>query len=144
MRWDRIEEQWKQQRGKAMKPLRELMNDELAANVGKHEQLVETLQEKYGFVKKGKPFNELFGDEIAQSIESLPSNFKTVVLLSDVEELRHAEIAKILACPVGTVRSRLYRGRKVLQKRLLNFATVDGNILRKFEDSKDLQKGSFM
>ena len=125
-------------------PLRKLMNDKLAAIVGKHEQLVETLQEKYGIVKKGKPFHKLFGDEIAQSIESLPSNFKTVVLLSDVEELRHAEIAKILACPVGTVRSRLYRGRKVLQKRLLNFATVDGNILRKFEDSKDLQKDSFM
>ena len=120
------------------------MNDKLAAIVGKHEQLVEMLQEKYGIVKKGKPFNKLFGDEIAQSIESLPSNFKTVVLLSDVEELRNAEIAKILACPVGTVRSRLYRGRKVLQKRLLNFATVDGNILRKFEDSKDLQKDSFM
>ena len=118
------------------------MNDELVAIVGKHEQLVENLQEKYGIVKKGKPFDELFGDEIAHSIESLPSNFRTVVLLSDVEKLRHAEIAKILACPVGTVRSRLYRGRKVLQQRFLNFPTINGCILRKFEDSENLQKDS--
>jgi hypothetical protein len=56
----------------------------------------------YYIASKGKPFDELFGDKIAQSIKSLPSNLRTVVLLSDVEELRHVEIAKTLACPVST------------------------------------------
>jgi RNA polymerase sigma-70 factor, ECF subfamily len=117
-------------------PLRKLMNDDLAAILGKHEQLVENLQEKYGIAQKGKPFDEFFGDKIAQSIESLPNNFRSVVLLSDVEQLRYAEIAKTLACPVGTVCSRLHRGRKVLQQRLSNFSAVDGSFLRKFEDSE--------
>jgi RNA polymerase sigma-70 factor, ECF subfamily len=106
----------------------------------KHEQLVKNLQEKYDIAKKGKHFDELFGDKIAQSIESLPSNFRTVVLLSDVEQLRYAEIAKTLACPVGTVCSRLHRGRKIVQQNLLNFSMVNGTIMSKFEDSEGLQK----
>ena len=104
---------------------------------------MENLQEKYGIFPKGKPFNEFFEVKIAQSIESLPSNFRSVVLLSDVEELRYTEIAKTLACPVGTVSSRLHRGRKILQQKILNSAEIDGSMVRKFEDSKYLQKGSF-
>jgi RNA polymerase sigma-70 factor (ECF subfamily) len=93
--------------------------------------------------QNGKPFDEVFGDEIARSIESLPSDFRTIVLLSDVEELKYAEIAKVIACPVGTVRSRLHRGRKALQQKLFNFATDNGYILKKFEDSGTLQKESY-
>ena len=63
--------------------------------------------------------------------------------MSDVEELRYAEIAKTLDCPVGTVSSRLHRGRKVLQQRLLNFAEVNEPLLRKFEDSESLPKESY-
>ena len=66
--------------------------------------------------------HEMFEDEIAHSIESLPGIFKTVVMLSDVEELTYSEIARAVACPVGTVRSRLHRGRKILHKRLFNYA----------------------
>jgi DNA-directed RNA polymerase specialized sigma24 family protein len=142
MNWTGIEGQWKQREGEVVHNWGESMNNELAI-AGKHEQLVENLQEKYGIAKKGKPFDELFGEKIAQTIESLPNNFKSVVLLSDVEQLRYAEIAKTLACPVGTVCSRLHRGRKIVQQRLSNFSAVDGSILGKFEDSEDLQKDSF-
>ena len=93
--------------------------------------------------QKGEPFDKLFGDEIAQSIKSLPGIFRTIVLLSDVEELTYAEIAKRVACPVGTVRSRLHRGRKILQQQLLKFATINGYVPRKFDDSKHLHKSSF-
>jgi DNA-directed RNA polymerase specialized sigma24 family protein len=79
---------------------------------------VENLQEKYGMFPNGKPFDEFFEAKIAQSIESLPGNLRSIVLLSDVEELRFTEIAKILACPIGTVSSRLHRGRKILQQKL--------------------------
>ena len=143
MNWAGIEGQWNQRKGEVVHNWGELMNDEPDAITGKHEQLVETLQEKYGIAQKGKPFDEFFRDKIAQLIESLPSNFRSVVLLSDVEELRYAEIAKTLACPVGTVCSRLHRGRKIVQQRLSNFSAVDGSIVRKFEDSEDLQKDSF-
>ena len=108
---------------------------------GKHVQLVENLQEKYGIFPKGKPFDEFFETKIAQSIESLPGNLRSVVLLSDVEELRYAEIAKTLACPVGTVCSRLHRGRKKLRQSLLN--SIAGNDGRNFKSLENLQKESF-
>lgn len=52
MNWDRVEGQWKQKRGKAVLHWGKLMNDELAAIAGKHEQLVGVLQEKYGVAKE--------------------------------------------------------------------------------------------
>ncbi len=52
MNWDRVEGQWRQLRGKAENGLGKFMNDELAAIAGKHEQLVGTLQEKYGIAKE--------------------------------------------------------------------------------------------
>lgn len=93
--------------------------------------------------QKVEPVDKLFGDEIARSIKSLPSIFRTIVLLSDVEELTYAEIAKRVACPVGTVRSRLHRGRKILQKQLVNFATINGYVSRKCDDSKYFPKNRF-
>jgi RNA polymerase sigma-70 factor (ECF subfamily) len=141
MNWDGIEGQWNQRKEKVVHNLGNVVNDEPSAFAGKHEQLVENLLEKYGIHKKGKPFDEFFGAKIAQSIESLPSNFRRVVLLSDVEELRYTEIAKTLACPVGTVCSRLHRGRKKIQQRLINYS-ADRNE-EKFEDSDYPQKESF-
>ncbi len=52
MNWDRVEGQWKQKRGKAVHHWGRLMNDELAAIAGKHEQLVGILQERYGIAKE--------------------------------------------------------------------------------------------
>jgi len=128
-----IERQWKQRRGEMAHNFGEIMNGKPAAVAGKHEQLVENLQEKYGIAPKGTPFDELFENKIVQSIESLPGNFRSVVLLSDVEELRYTEIAKTLACPVGTVCSRLHRGRKILQQRLLNYTVNNSTLIRKLE-----------
>jgi RNA polymerase sigma-70 factor (ECF subfamily) len=143
MNWTGIKGQWKQQRGEMVHNFGEIMNDDPDAVGGKHEQLVENLLGKYGIAQKGKPFDELFENKIAQSIESLPSNFRSVILLSDVEELRYTEIAKTLACPVGTVCSRLHRGRKIVHQRLLKYAADNGSMVNKFEDSKYLQKESF-
>jgi len=52
MNWDRVEGQWKQRRGKAVRHWGKIMNDDLAAVAGKHEQLVGILQEKYGIAKE--------------------------------------------------------------------------------------------
>jgi len=49
-----------------------------------------------------------------------------VVILADLQEFSYKEIAEILDCPVGTVMSRLYRGRKLLQKNLLEYAVASG------------------
>jgi RNA polymerase sigma-70 factor, ECF subfamily len=76
----------------------------------------------------GMPYKELFGDEIVRSIDSLADTFRNVVLLSDMEGLSYQEIAQVIDCPIGTVRSRLYRGRKLLQKKLFTYAKENGYI----------------
>jgi RNA polymerase sigma-70 factor (ECF subfamily) len=60
--------------------------------------------------------------EIKQAVEELPEQFRLAVLLADVEGFSYKEIAEILDVPIGTVMSRLHRGRKALQKRLYDFA----------------------
>ena len=64
--------------------------------------------------------------EVKEAVESLPENFRMAVLLADVEGFSYKEIAEILDIPIGTVMSRLHRGRKQLQKRLYDFAAERG------------------
>ena len=59
--------------------------------------------------------------EVRKSLVALPHNYKVVVLLADIEGYAYKEIADILAIPVGTVMSRLYRGRRMLERALLSF-----------------------
>jgi RNA polymerase sigma-70 factor (ECF subfamily) len=59
--------------------------------------------------------------EVREALLSLPHDYKMVVLLADLEGFAYKEIADILAVPVGTVMSRLYRGRRMLEKSLLSF-----------------------
>lgn len=61
-----------------------------------------------------------------EAIESLPEQFRVAVLLADVEGFSYKEIAEILDIPIGTVMSRLHRGRKGLQKRLYEYAVERG------------------
>jgi RNA polymerase sigma-70 factor (ECF subfamily) len=60
--------------------------------------------------------------EVKEAIESLPESFRLAVLLADVEGFSYREIADILDIPIGTVMSRLHRGRKSLQRRLYDYA----------------------
>ncbi|MFQ5865960.1 MAG: sigma-70 family RNA polymerase sigma factor [bacterium] len=71
-------------------------------------------------------YQDLFDDEINAALNSLPDEYKIVVLLSDVEAFSYKEIAQIIDHPIGTVMSRLHRGRKMLQKRLLKYAKENG------------------
>ena len=65
----------------------------------------------------------LFGsDEVKLALEDLPEHYRFPILLADVEGFAYKEIAEILDVPIGTVMSRLHRGRKQLQKRLHGFA----------------------
>jgi RNA polymerase sigma-70 factor (ECF subfamily) len=65
-------------------------------------------------------------DEVKAALESLPEQFRMAVLLADVEGFAYKEIAEILDIPIGTVMSRLHRGRKGLQKKLYEFAVDRG------------------
>jgi len=68
--------------------------------------------------------------EVASALKTLPHDYKVVVLLSDIQGYAYKEIAEILGVPVGTVMSRLYRGRRMLEKALLSYG-VRHNYLRK-------------
>ncbi len=71
-------------------------------------------------------FDNLLNDEIQTAISSLPDDFRTVIILSDLEGLSYEEIAEFVNCPVGTVRSRLHRARKMLSGKLQGYAKSMG------------------
>ena len=64
--------------------------------------------------------------EVKEAVESLPEQFRMTVLLADVEGFSYKEIAEILDVPIGTVMSRLHRGRRALQKALFDFGMARG------------------
>ncbi len=72
-------------------------------------------------------FLDLFtDDEVKQALEDLPDNFRLPVLLADVEGFAYKEIAEMLDIPIGTVMSRLHRGRKAMQRALYEYAVARG------------------
>ncbi len=80
-------------------------------------------------------FSRMMGDEVTIAINSLPIDFRTVVLLCDIEGFTYEEISKILDVPIGTVRSRLFRARNVLKDKLRNYASTIG-----FKDHRSKEK----
>ncbi len=68
-------------------------------------------------------------EEVEKALTDLPEDYREVVVLALVEELSYKEIARVLSIPIGTVMSRLHRGRKILQSRLMGYARRKG-ILR--------------
>ncbi|NUQ21892.1 MAG: sigma-70 family RNA polymerase sigma factor [Gemmatimonadaceae bacterium] len=79
---------------------------------------------------EGRFYDSFLDDEITQAIDALPDEYRTAVVLSDLHELRYAEIAEILGVPEGTVKSRLFRGRRLLQKKLVDYA-VEMNYIKR-------------
>ena len=67
-------------------------------------------------------FQNMMGDEVTTAINSLPVDFRTVILLCDIEGFTYEEIAKIIDIPIGTVRSRLHRARNMLKETLREYA----------------------
>ena len=76
-------------------------------------------------------YDNLLGDDVMRAMESLNEEFRTIIILSDLEEMTYEEIAEILEIPLGTVRSRLHRARKMMQDKLYNFAAQHGYITKK-------------
>jgi RNA polymerase sigma-70 factor (ECF subfamily) len=66
--------------------------------------------------------------DVEKALAALPSDFRMAVILADLEDFSYKEIAEIMECPAGTVMSRLYRGRKLLQQTLHGYAVEQGII----------------
>ena len=80
-------------------------------------------------------FENMMGDEVTIAINSLPIDFRTVVLLCDIEGFTYEEISKIIDVHIGTVRSRLFRARNMLKEKLLKYAQKIG-----YEDKRGVHK----
>ena len=71
-------------------------------------------------------FGDLLDDDVTYAIDGLPVEYKAAILLADVEGLPYKEIAEKMGCPIGTVMSRLHRGRKLLREKLHDYAASYG------------------
>ena len=89
-------------------------------------RMVDTGYVAVGQTPEKNLFDRVLGQDIDRAIESLPEDFRLVVVMAFVEGLSYEEIAMALNVPMGTVKSRLFRGRKLLQKALLNQAQNAG------------------
>ncbi len=69
---------------------------------------------------------DMIGDEISNALNALDVDFRTVIILADLEEFKYDEMAKILDIPIGTVRSRLHRARNLLKEKLSEYANKMG------------------
>jgi RNA polymerase sigma-70 factor (ECF subfamily) len=77
---------------------------------------------------EGHFYDSFVDEEVTRAIDELPEEYRTAVVLSDLHGLRYAEIAAVLDIPEGTVKSRLFRGRRILQKKLVDYALEMGYI----------------
>ena len=109
--------------------LRNLFVNEYRRNVRRNEILSAN-----GFTPREHPtvryFDELVDDEVMRAIDALPLPYREVVMLRDVEDLPYEEIAAMLDIPIGTVKSRLFRARAMLQDQLRDYAVRTGVIKR--------------
>ena len=79
--------------------------------------------------KKAKDlFDRTLGTDVSAAIDALPDDFRIVVVMAFIEGLSYEEISEALDVPMGTVKSRLHRGRKMLQKSLYQYARKAGVI----------------
>lgn len=69
---------------------------------------------------------ELLDDPVRNALEALPPDFRNAVIMADLQDMSYKEIADIMGCPLGTVMSRLFRGRKLLREALADYARQQG------------------
>jgi RNA polymerase sigma-70 factor, ECF subfamily len=96
--------------------------DDLVARTTPGRELAATLKPEEFF------FEKLFSDDVVRALDEVPTDFRMVVILADVNGFSYRQISEILGIPVGTVMSRLHRGRRLLRESLHEFAVQEGYI----------------
>jgi len=77
---------------------------------------------------QGRFFDQIVDDEVLRAVDGLPEQFREALVLSDVEGMSYEEVARVLGVPLGTVKSRLFRARRLLQAKLYEYAVEMGYI----------------
>ncbi len=96
----------------------------------KTDDVYESMVEQDENLGGGKPehhlVSQMMDDEVEKALRGLPEEFRTVIVLVDIEELTYEEAANVMECPMGTVRSRVSRGRRMLQVALKEYGQGRG------------------
>jgi len=87
--------------------------------------------ETNGLPSVSEGYHDWFDDRITAALNRLPDFYRSVVILSDVNDLKYQEIADLMNCPIGTVMSRISRGRKMLARSLKRYAAERGFVKRR-------------
>ena len=80
--------------------------------------------------------DKFLSDEVLAALEKVPADFRTIVELADIQGMSYKDIAESVEIPVGTVMSRLFRGRRILQEQLFDYAVQEG-VLKTNVDGRD-------
>ncbi len=80
--------------------------------------------------------DDVLDEDVQRALDELPTDYRMAVVLADLESFSYKEIAEILGLPVGTVMSRLYRGRKLLEESMLRYAREHGYLRHNREPAK--------
>ncbi len=91
----------------------------------KIDQVYESMVEHGEKAEEGSPeglfFSKPMDQEVEEALKELPEEYRTAIVLEDIEELSYEEAAKVMECAIGTIRSRVSRGRRLLQVALRNY-----------------------
>ncbi len=109
-------------RSKSRRPMQvELSGTEAAPNVSPDPKV--SLQMVPG---RREGLLELLEDEVREALDAVPDDFRLAVIMADLEDKSYKDISDVMGCPIGTVMSRLYRGRKILREKLAGYAAAQG------------------
>lgn len=91
-----------------------------------YDEVFDREAQAYASDPEAHAFTMFFKKDLETALENLPDEFKVVVVLADIEGFSYKEIAEMIGSPIGTVMSRLHRGRRLLQRELINHAIEAG------------------
>lgn len=75
---------------------------------------------------EGAFFEAQIDERVARAVAGLPAAYREVFVLTDIEDLRYEDAARVLNVPIGTIRSRLFRARQILRSKLMTYAVTNG------------------
>ncbi len=99
---------------------------ERAATEPIYDQVLDSEARKFASDPEAHVFSSFFKKELDRALDELPDDYRTVVVLSDLQGFSYQEISQMMECPMGTVMSRLHRGRRILQRELIDYAVAAG------------------
>lgn len=99
---------------------------ERAASEPLYDEVLDREARSYASNPEAHAFTAFFREELERALDDLPEDFRLVVVLADLQGFTYKEIAEMVGCPIGTVMSRLHRGRRLLQRELVDWAVAAG------------------